>query len=92
MTAGCGRHACVPVLSHHGGTDGREMMFGRDSARENWLEFQGWSDPHGRRLSRHGAAYHRRRFFAGVREWASALTFVVVSLWLAATAVFIVLH
>jgi hypothetical protein len=68
------------------------MMFGRDSARENWLEFQSWSGPHGRRLPRHGAAaYHRRRFFAGAREWAGALTFVVVSLWLAATAVFIVL-
>jgi hypothetical protein len=43
-------------------------------------------------LARRRAMFHRRRALALAREWGVALLMVVMSLWLAALAVFTVLR
>jgi hypothetical protein len=63
------------------------MMFSKDPA----LEFRGWSKDQEHRLGRRKALLHRRHLLARAHEGGIALLLAVVSIWLAALAVFVVL-
>ena len=67
-------------------------MFGRESRVTPGSSFM--ADPAivGLALARRRAMFHRRHALALAREWGVALLMVVMSLWLAALAVFTVLR
>ena len=71
---------------------GWEAMFGKESTRDTGLEFQSGSSNGDYPLAHRRAVFHRRHLLAAMRDWALALLLVSLSLWLAALAVFTVLH